>query len=50
MAHLEDEEDPNSVYKLPETKFQESRAESTLDLGLLKVEEPPMVANFDPSR
>lgn len=56
MAHFEDEEDTTSVCKpLPETKYQEgkhleSRIGSTLSLSALKVEEPPMVANFDPSR
>lgn len=53
MAHLEDEEDTTSVYKLPESKFPVNRSSSdpiSSGLGVFKLEEPPQVAVYDPSR
>lgn len=54
-AHLEDQEDTTSVYKLPHTKFHEGRVCDGMDgdggdLGCVRIEEPPTVANYDPSR
>lgn len=50
-SDLEEEEDTTSVYKLPESKFQEGRStDVSLHLDHLKMEDPPPVANYDPSR
>ena len=55
MPHLEDEEDTNSVYKLPQSKYQgvnvdRASSDPIPGMGSLRMEDPPNVANYDPSR